>query len=595
MADLFGINTTGQNDSSGISPDFWNNLMNFGLATMSASATPGITTMGALGRGGMAAMENAKNTQKLRLEQQLQQQDITAKQLNNAIQYGQAQIQNAASAQGGGPTMQLPEIPGIKTGAASMQQQSDPQRQSMGLAAPAANPDVPEATNGSGAVWSQAAGYSSPKQAQNSYPSEQQIDYNTPGLLPNNQLYGYLIDPSKQQSLTPVQRRQLVAWARTTPYANRISPEFEKSAYAGQIAGEVSQAELPARIAQERAGFISMRGAGSSPTAVFDPMSGRYVAEGAQEYVVPPGQPGAGSVIRGQPKVFNQSNQSTNLSGDMSVDQIAAALPPNAIPKTDYAPAPSASPAAVVTAAPLSNMVSMPVNVKEAMAEEGKQFVDFKNDLAERAQAGKSANAALEQMKTEAKNYQPDAWSDFIADYRAHKQALLNMLPGQAAKNAEGELNPDDKLNSYIDVNKNYGIILRETLKATYPGRITNLDMGSTGATLPGTETPMGAMILTASQLQAANDYNDAASRYFQRWRQDNPYSTDHASFVNDMNSRFTPDAFWLQHLPEGMQKDAIAKIANAPNGKTRLESLYRQRKFILANGLIPEENTTGQ
>ena len=46
----------GGGDKGGINPDFWRTLMDFGLATMAAGDRPGASTLGALGRGGMAAM-----------------------------------------------------------------------------------------------------------------------------------------------------------------------------------------------------------------------------------------------------------------------------------------------------------------------------------------------------------------------------------------------------------------------------------------------------------------------------------------------------------------------------------------------------------
>lgn len=74
------------------SPDFWNNLTNFGFSTMSAASQPGATTLGAIGQGGMgmnqAAMQRAQ-TQNIG-------QEATGKTLNNAMALRQLNLGNAA-------------------------------------------------------------------------------------------------------------------------------------------------------------------------------------------------------------------------------------------------------------------------------------------------------------------------------------------------------------------------------------------------------------------------------------------------------------------------------------------------------------------
>jgi len=127
MADPFDVTDSNANyqptqDNSGSSPDFYRNLMNFGLATMAAGSKPGSTTLGALGQGGLEAMQSAKENAQARTQQQLYQQDIYSKQLSNAQQMFQAQRQNAINPSYGLPTMQLPNIPGI------MQNNSVPQQ-----------------------------------------------------------------------------------------------------------------------------------------------------------------------------------------------------------------------------------------------------------------------------------------------------------------------------------------------------------------------------------------------------------------------------------------------------------------------------------
>lgn len=78
FADPFDVTQT--------NPDFYRNLLSFGLATMAAGSQPGATTLGALGRGGMAAMDAARSNANARAENQLRQQDVVSKQFTNANQ-----------------------------------------------------------------------------------------------------------------------------------------------------------------------------------------------------------------------------------------------------------------------------------------------------------------------------------------------------------------------------------------------------------------------------------------------------------------------------------------------------------------------------
>lgn len=60
-------------DSTGNNPDFWRNLQQFGFAAMAAGAKPGARTLGALGEGGMVAMESSRQNALARSQSQYQQ------------------------------------------------------------------------------------------------------------------------------------------------------------------------------------------------------------------------------------------------------------------------------------------------------------------------------------------------------------------------------------------------------------------------------------------------------------------------------------------------------------------------------------------
>lgn len=127
MADPFDVTDSNANyqptqDNSGSSPDFYRNLLNFGLATMAAGAKPGATTLGALGQGGISAMDSARQNAQARTQQQLYQQDIYSKQISNAQQLFQAQRRNSINSAYGLPTMNLANMPGMINNNAAPQQ-----------------------------------------------------------------------------------------------------------------------------------------------------------------------------------------------------------------------------------------------------------------------------------------------------------------------------------------------------------------------------------------------------------------------------------------------------------------------------------------
>ncbi len=71
--------------------DFWNNLQNFGMASMAAGGVPGATTLGALGQGGMA-MNQAANQ---RTQMQNLQQETIQRKLGNSLALRQLNMGNA--------------------------------------------------------------------------------------------------------------------------------------------------------------------------------------------------------------------------------------------------------------------------------------------------------------------------------------------------------------------------------------------------------------------------------------------------------------------------------------------------------------------
>lgn len=526
-------------DLAGVNPNTWNNLMNFGLATMAAGAQPGISTLGAIGQGGMASMQSARENAAARMQQQLGQQEIAQRQISNAQNLYNLQRQNMINQQYGLPTMQLPNIPGmqmnqmqipqqeVQTAQAQVQSPSGYAQQPVQLAG--GTLQAPTLDQTAAALPNYGQGSSQQTQPQ-PHIAQMQAAGLVSQMIPNKDLGRYIMDPTLAAQLTPDQAKQVVVAAKQTGF--QVPAELEKFAYAGDIARNESMARLPAEMQ-----MIQAREAARLGTEMRLPRQMEGVAAEGDGTGLPPGTKYQYFTTAGGHNQSQFGGKGPAISSEMSPSE------------------------------------------REYRTVNAKEFADFGNEISDKATNGKAGNATIDQMVAEAGNAKTNALGDIRMTALKYKQAINQLF------DPEGKISDEDKLNSFINVDKNGGKLLRDTLKSTY-SRVTNLDMTSTGSTLPGVDTPIGGFILNASQLKAANDYNDAMSRYMQQWQKQNPNSLNKRDFLNDANKKFTPDAFWLNHLPDDMRKAAITNIRNSPNGEQRIKSLMKQREFLIRNNL---------
>jgi soluble lytic murein transglycosylase-like protein len=212
-------------------------------------------------------------------------------------------------------------------------------------------------------------------------------------------------------------------------------------------------------------------------------------------------------------------------------------------------------------------------------SEQWNDEVDARNKAAEGSVIG---NSVLDQVKDAASAYGTNAWSSKILGVQKSLQAA-----GQTVLGPEWTSASDAEINNGTLVQKLAGQVLRETIKSQMPGnRVTNMEMTTTGTTLPGIDTPKNALIMTASQIQAMNDYGNAANNYLPIWKKANPKGTV-TEFNNSVNSRFSPDAFWIQHLTPDIAHQVMTQIQNGPNGKDRIQRMIAQQKFVKKNNLL--------
>lgn len=79
--------------------DPWQNLMSFGLATMAAGGQPGATTLGALGQGGMAAMNTSRENALAQGQRNYYQAETQSKKLANQLSLTQMNYQRQLTGQ----------------------------------------------------------------------------------------------------------------------------------------------------------------------------------------------------------------------------------------------------------------------------------------------------------------------------------------------------------------------------------------------------------------------------------------------------------------------------------------------------------------
>ena len=206
--------------------------------------------------------------------------------------------------------------------------------------------------------------------------------------------------------------------------------------------------------------------------------------------------------------------------------------------------------------------------------------------MADKAFNGKAANTTLDEMKLAANTFKPDYLGDIRGPLRGYADAISNLMPSGTGPDGKPIAQTSDNiLNAFIDLQKNQGTVLRDALKTTY-SRITNLDMISTAKTLPSANTPQGALVINASQMQGANDYNDAMNELLVRYRADPNNKLSRTKFISSVNQVLTPDIFMFQRYPADVQQQVIANLKNMPDGDKRIKSLMNQRAYIVRNGL---------
>lgn len=295
-----------------VSPDFYHNLMAFGLATMAAGAQPGAQLAGALGQGGLAAMQSARENSNARLSQQAVTQNIQSSKLDNAMKLnninGLRQLQGlppitadgVVSVQPSGAQNAMPSASGPQSsappGAAGLPNgvpggPAPAQNFSASPSAPSGSgPGIAPPGSSAGPTWTPSAGISTPNPSPAAYPQ------GPTAPAPGSTVGGIPTDLYNQ--LTPTEQQYVHTGMLYNLYGQ---PAIGKEMMDTGLARVQAEAAAKGKQPYDSSRYMSVTGADRVST-VFDTMTQKPVFEGAQEQIVPPGQPGAGSTYRIPPR-----------------------------------------------------------------------------------------------------------------------------------------------------------------------------------------------------------------------------------------------------------------------------------------------------
>lgn len=306
MADPF-------NATAGAGSDSWQNLMAFGLATMAAGSQPGAKFGGAVGQGGLAAMQQSRENAAAAGQQQYLGAETRSKNLANQIGLTQINYQRQLMGQ---PPLDPNGMPTQQQTSVMQSPQSGPAADAS-IAAPSASADTSTPNNSAGMNFSPTAGSSARPPQSFSQPSDGASPQNAPYSPQQVQQLLQGIYTGKVQATPEIARIVApTAAAMGLPIAGKL----QDMAYNPITAGATKQAEAPYEFHDVRDGGALFQG--QTPIA-YGGMTG--VAPDGTSYKIPahsatqggqfsiPGQPGAAPVVAG---AITQAADTGSLAGN---------------------------------------------------------------------------------------------------------------------------------------------------------------------------------------------------------------------------------------------------------------------------------------
>lgn len=566
MADMFDVTdadtpyTSDQSSggSGNTSPDFWRNLMNFGLQTMAAGSQPGATTLGALGKGGVAAMDSARQNAQMRMQQQLYGSETAKNNLSNQMQlmgmnaYRQYNGQSPMSLGPNGQIVQGPmqqdntqNIPSSSPSSITQSGGNQPQ-ESSGMAGP---------------VWGNTAGNArlNTNPPTNAYPRQTVSPFDPP--VPG-------IDPD--------------VWRATVVNLRNINPDQAKINSENLIkmatAGPIAEAEATAR--GKHPGVIDARQGGISyaPDAGIT-VTGRLSGESSSGagYLTPPSITGPGNVPSspqsgGQYPVSPVGNQqAVNAPGaQATLENAVSGIPVSGNAPNNNGinwPAPVKNPANPFGIKSGETLTSLPEYVNKWRDENYPRMANLQTQMQQQT----AIDDSLDKLKN-ASMLQPGTWA-------SERLNIVNAI--NTAQSAMGVTDP-----KYL-MSQESGADAAEFIKSAQQNtnasaheissRGTNFDIQSAAKANPQYTMPYMAALITNSM------NGEAVARNYNRIK-----------YIDDRLNNGVSEAQATQEFEQQQPGDLVVKRAESIITPVKANAININKLLPGTKYVLPDGKTTG-
>lgn len=605
------------NSVAGGGADPWQNLMAFGLSTMQAGAQPGAKTLGAIGQGGLSAMDFARQNALARTDQQYKQSQITNQQLENAIKTRQVNIQNAA--------LGLPQF--------------DPKNPDSYTNPTAAAPSSPP-VNSTGMPFSPTAGMSvrdpsaagqTGGQPQGGQPQGGGNPGGNPfgapgGLLEQlnpqeremyqrgyNMTIGGMPEVGKQLMETATRRLNAQSEAQgkyqyepvTVTPGSTVMMGGKQLATGAQdaTAPDGSTYRIPARIGNPVQQGIEQTESGGNPNAVSPagargPMQIMPGTQASPGYGVAPARDGSPEENRrvgtdylnaltqhyGNPTLGMMAYNwgPGNVDGWMQGGADPAKVPTETRNYVGTAPlnivASSLKQSGAAGLPPGAIRTGVPSASKAYMDKRGSDLAGFEQEIQQKAQGAAELNYTLDNMNIAAMDFKPNSFGDFRGKWAENMQSFVQQFSGPGSKTTF-----DEKANSYAELVKNSETVTRQ-LTSQVSSNPAAREMDIIRLSRPGANTPGSAFNNLTGQMQALNDWQIAQEKALEDWKAEKGTPE---GFLQDYKKNVSPAVFMLNRMSGEDFKSTVDKMSQQPNGKKVVGNLFEKVNYAKSHGLI--------
>lgn len=595
-------------------PNMWNNLMNFGLATMAAGAQPGARTLGAIGQGGMEAMKSARENTLARTQNQLYGAEAQSKLMSNAVQMNQLNMQRMGL---GLPPL---DIPGQPQQLSAPQPSSSPPSNSSGMpfsSTPGKTtseaPTNMPSTNTSfdqtrlSAIGSGRAQPSSAEEAAAAAPWANMMGYTDRAKELNTYALAAPIDASKVHEIAPggaaYQNGQIVA----TGAQEGVTPEGAKFRVPAQSNGQQPlgvRNNNPGNIRPNGDNWQGSTGQESGYVKFDNPISGiRAASINLQSYMDKGINTPMTIAQNWAPKKDGNDpgGYAFNIAHDLNVkpdqpldlrDPATNAAVIHAIIKQENGGSPYDSNTIMQGVQSAFNrdkqqpnafgtpqgamLTGLPPGTEEFKKGRGTDLSKKMSDIDDRALHAKEGSNLLDQMELSSQSWKMGKFSEVQGDARAYMQSFAKMF-------TDKETVFDKPVADFQSFQKNAGHLVRQAVREV-SSRAAVQEYQMIQKSLPSADMSRGGFMQIKNQMQSMYDYDLAKQQAAQSWLQS--HSTPEG-FESEFNQKITPAVFLVQRMEPQELQYMRTQMLKQPGGKQALDNLLGKVKNAQEMGLI--------